>query len=180
MQNHELINPLNAEIIRQYHSVAGALNIMFKEMSVRTNGELWRLENSPYFGMGSCTHADREVAEWGVEGPAAEDMIKLRDERNKQIPGESRCCPYHREGRGCTLGDLKGPVCLEHIDNPGEIEKTFGIDPYQLTHQIRWVLRKILLGEANELFVKAAVVAANSMSEHVKIFPILHPEEVVE
>lgn len=172
--SHELIDPANVPTIERYRKVAGAINRMFKALSIRTNGEGWRID-----GRGACGEVDRDLIESQIEGPAREDFIKLREERNAQIPGESKCgCPYHREGIGCILGDLKGPICLAHIDNPQELQERFGIDADQTTFGIDLVTKRIIAGKEDDLFVEAAVHAVDSMIEHIEGFPILHPEEV--
>ncbi len=173
-------------IAHQYVAVAGALDRLWKEISLRTNNSLWRQEG-PYKGAGSCRDVDKALAEDLLSDFT---IIQLRDKRNYETPGKVRYCPNHRVGKGCVLGDLKSPRCLDHIDDghEEEIQARFGIclldmrDPLlQIqgggTNRPRngdYTLRP----EVNDEFVRVTVAGIEHLTDYIKSFPVLHPEEV--
>lgn len=163
----------------QYTKVVGALDQMFTEMDLRSNGSLWRWKDSPYEGVGSCKYISKSPSESGLVGPARQTLLNLRVQRAKEFPGSSSVssCPYHRENQGCILGELKSPICISHVDHPGELRRRFGIDGYQLTTDISWILRSILESQdptQNNQFVDDAHQAVIQMTQHVKRFPVIH------
>lgn len=124
---------------------------MFKEMGKRSEMEAWRLD-----GVGTCqgmSAINKTVSEFGITGPSRKEIIRLREERARQFPGNSNLtsCPYHREDYGCVLGDLKSPVCTAVIDSPEEIKRTFGIDGFELRQDITLILRVILDQDQKQL-----------------------------
>lgn len=177
-------------IVEQYRTVAGVINTFWREVSLRTLSSSWRQEG-PDKGMGSCAAVYKDLSEDLLDGPAYSRIIRLRDELNFETPGESgRCpCPYYREDKGCILGGLKSPRCLDHIDwgINSELVERFGIC---FTH-VKEPLKRVLLGginpqvgdyeikpEVNNGFVKTFCEGAQATIDYIKTFPILHPEEV--
>lgn len=179
---------IEAVIVSQYTTIVGALDQMFKEIDLRSNGSFWRWNDSPYAGVGGCKHINKSPSESGLVGSARNILIKLREQKEKEFPGSSSLspCPYHRENHGCILEELKSPLCIEYVDNPEEIKKRFGIDGSQLTHNIGWMLRYILESKdphthmklespiQNNDFVHDAHEAITTMTQHIKRFPVLH------
>ena len=176
------LDPKVEQIIGQYRRVAGALDVMFGEMSKRTQFEEWRFN-----GFGSCG-IPKYGAELKIHGIAKDDLIALREERNSQdrqevIEGLSVICPYHRKDFGCVLGDLKGPVCISFIENKDEVEATFGIDPMVLSRSIKRTLARILAShisdktqvdpQANEQFVEEEVAGIEKLTEYIRSFPVI-------
>lgn len=100
--------------------------------------------------VGSCKYTNQEASEGGIYGPVRELLIQLREKRKEENPGYSNLspCPYHRENSGCVLGNLKSPLCIGHIEHPGELKKRFGIDGHELEHNIRWILDNILINRS--------------------------------
>lgn len=181
-------------IAHQYVAVAGALNRLWKEISVRTTQESWRKDESTpwgsYYGAGSCRDVDKALAEDLLDGPAQFDIIQLRDQRNYRTPGETRFCPNHRVGKGCVLGDLKSPRCLDHIDggHHEEIQERFGIcllDMRVPLLQIQGGGRNprngdyMLRPEVNDEFVRVTIAGIEHLTDYIKTFPILHPKEII-
>lgn len=177
------LRPEHALIIHQYRKVAGAMDIFWKEISIRTNGGSWRED-----GVGSCD-IDKALSEDLIDGPTFGDIVRLRERRNYETPGERRYCPYHRIGKGCVLGDLKSPRCLDHVDygHFEEIPERFGIQ----IPDMRTPLHRILLGgmnpregdwkikpHVNDEFVQTTYDEITGLTEYIKTFPILHPDEV--
>lgn len=179
---------IEAVIISQYTTIVGALDQMFTEIDLRSNGSLWRWEDSPYAGSGSCKYISKEPSESGFVGSTRSIFINLREDKSKEYPGSSSVssCPYHRENHGCILENLKSPLCISHIDNPGELRSRFGIDGYKLTQDISWILRSILESTdpntkhilesplQNNEFINEAHLAITQMTKHIQRFPILH------
>lgn len=128
--------------------------------------------------MGTCREMNKTTAEWGLEGSVKDELIVLREERNETTSGKSTCCPYHRPGKGCVLADLKSPVCLAHIENPQELRERLNLPADKLTFEINWILKQILHGVADGEFISAALYSIEGVTEHVKTFPVLHPEEL--
>lgn len=192
-------------MVDQYTKIVGALDNLFKEMRVRTNEERWRLPGSQ-LGSGSCTNvppdaAARQFGNLLLGGPAAGMLFHLIEKRGQQFPGSSTLssCSYFRDNYGCILAELKLPDCIRWIDNPEELEKRFGINGYDLRTDTGWIVRRILGGddlmevnnlfiyqgrqphpEKNNEFVEQAYQAITKMTQHVKKFPILHPDEVLQ
>ncbi len=163
-------------IVGQYSRVVAALDSMFTVMRPRIAWEVWRVN-----GVGSC-HIDRETSEYGLNGPARDLIIDLRDIRNEAVEGErldeSVACPYHRVWRGCVLGNLKSPICISHIDAPWELSDRFGINGYALRGDIDEILETVLNGKADEEFVVLACDAVEQMTQYIKRFPVLPDEEI--
>lgn len=193
MRNSEELTPISPteRIVYQYRTLVGGYNRLFRELSLRTNGELWRKDDK-FKGVGSCIYADRSYSETYIEGQARARIIELRGERNKDKGGKSKIdCPYHRPGRGCILDDLKSPLCIEHVDNPGELRERFGIDGYSLKRRIHDSLERVLWGaaateergehvnpESNDGFVVKESEEIERIISHVKTFPVLHQDEI--
>lgn len=179
---------IESVIVSQYTTIVGALDQMFTEIDLRSKGSLWRWEDSAYAGSGSCKYISKEPSESGFVGPTRRLFINLREDKAKEFPGSSSLssCPYHRENHGCILGELKSPLCISHIDSPGELRPRFGIDGYKLTQDISWILRSVLESTdphtkhvlesplQNNDFVAEACAAIEQMTRHVKRFPVLH------
>ncbi len=177
-----------ATIVSQYTTVVGALDQMFQEMDLRSNGSLWRWKNSPFEGVGSCKYISKSPSESGLVGPARNTLIELRQQRVKDFPGSSSVssCPYHRENHGCVLGNLKSPLCISHIDGYDpmagydELRDRFGIKSNHLTSDISWILRSILESNdptQNSQFISEACNGISQMTQHIKRFPILHTDK---
>ena len=160
--------------VEQYRGVNKSLNQMFREMDIRSNTSSWRLRG--YENVGSCKGITKKHSQEGLEGIARGFLILLREERDATVPGSSKLtpCPYHRENHGCVLSELKSPLCISHIDNPAELKRRLNIDGDQLTEDIRWVLRNILTGNADDDFMQDAHQAVTLMTSHIRRFPILH------
>jgi len=62
-------------------------------------------------GVGCCkiNKLDSEV---GLQGPAEETIIRMREDIWRRVRPTSNYCGYHQEGSGCILGELKSPLCL--------------------------------------------------------------------
>lgn len=173
-------------VVSQYRRVVGALDIMFKEMDLRSEVMFWRWD-----GVGTCRGVDLAFSEKGMVGIAKKELIELRNNKSREYPKtEPVCsCPYHRKEIGCVLGDLKGPICIGHIDFPKESEARFGIDGSKLSGDIKWILQTILnQGQdrkcrledgtiSTEEFVGLSVGAVEQMTKHVERFPILSHED---
>lgn len=189
------MSQIEAVIVSQYTTIVGALDQIFQEIDVRSNGSIWRWEDSPYAGVGSCKYISKSPSESGLVGPARQSLIELREQKAKDFPGLSpnSSCPYHRENQGRILGELKSPLCISHIDGyePNyyrydELQERFGIRSDQLAMDISWILRTILEAKdpynrndlqspiENDTFVNNAYKAVLQMTDHVKRFPILH------
>lgn len=161
-----------SQIVSRYRSVVGALDNMFKVIGLRSEVELWRVD-----GVGSCRNMDRESSEYHLGGPAKNELIRLREERNRNVPGKPSPltdCPYHREGFGCVLGDLKGPYCISHIDRPSTLKRQLRINGYELMQDIDQVLQSILLmgGTSPDI-----VEAISEMTKYIETYPILGMED---
>lgn len=172
-------------IVSQYTTIVGALDKMFTEIDLRSNGSLWRWKDSPFEGVGSCKYISKGPSESGLVGLAKENLLDLREHRAQQFPGSSplSSCPYHRENHGCILGDLKSPFCIDHIDGYDpmagydELRDRFGIPSGQLQTDIGSILRSVLESKdptQNNQFVSEAQNAISQMTEHVKRFPVIH------
>lgn len=95
---------------------------MFWEISLRTTEEPWRKN-----GVGSCV-IPTYLAQGGLNNDGGRLIRRLQEEVNAVYPGQSTTlCVFHRSGIGCILDDLKGPVCMAHVDNPTEIKTRFGV-----------------------------------------------------
>lgn len=174
-----------SNIIYQYKKVVGALNGLFNHMDLRSEVQSWRFD-----GVGSCRNCGRCMSEFGITGPAKLDLISLRDEVNFQVKGSNTLsqCPYYRDSIGCILGDLKSPLCIAHVDNPGNL-KRFRIDGYRLTFDIQWTLDIILRQDMSKAeqelgvrvapdgFTEIALDAVSQMVNWVKTYPELKMEE---
>lgn len=161
------------EITNQYRKVAGTLSNLFKEIAPRTVYHIWRQD-----GVGSCKIRTAD-SEKGIDGSARKKILELRNQQEPKTTPEK--CGFHVDGKGCKLTDLRGSYCLEHIDAPWELKKRFGIDGYQLTRDIRWILKTILLAgepEENEEFTEDSVNAIQMMIHHVQKFPPAGEEEI--
>lgn len=160
--------------IRQYRKVVGALDVMFKEMGLRSEVELWRVN-----GVGSCKQVGRFFSEGGFHPNIREVIVKLRDTRNSEVLGENTLavCPYYRDNQGCVLDGLKAPVCVAHIDHSGELRRRFGIDGYQLKKDIEWILNDVQSQDPYSLqsegFCHLALSAIGQMTDHVRNYPVL-------
>lgn len=131
------------QIVGQYRQVVGAMEIMFQAAKPRTNNQPWRRD-----GVGSCHKVEKGLAETGLAGEAADELIRLRDELNTEYGGASTVtpCPYHRKGVGCVLGDLKSPICITWPDNHSEWRKRFGVDLLAVSDDAGTLLRLVLGG----------------------------------
>lgn len=160
--------------VRQYREVVGTLDVMFREMGLRSEVELWRVD-----GVGTCRQVGQFSSEGGFCPDVREGVIRLREERNLQTAGENTlaACPYFRDNQGCVLGDLKAPVCIAHVDYPEELRRRFGIDGYQLKKDIEWMLNVIQSQDLDSLksegFCHLALSAIGQMTNHVRHYPIL-------
>lgn len=175
--------PANNEVIRQYTSVTGALETMFAVVRERFAYENWRTD-----GIGTCA-VDKSTAEGLLTGPAKDELIFLREQKNRKAPGEHLpdACPYHRAENGCCLGTLKSPLCISYIDYPTRFEQQFGISSSYLSLDINFILRQILTGEngpnryidteSNQELADLAVEAIGKMTSHIEKFPKITLEE---
>lgn len=177
------IEPDEMYVIRQYQAVAGAFDQLWKEISLRTNKGEWRED-----GVGSC-RIDKPLSEDLLDGPVSLKIIGLRERKDHETTGwTGHACPYHRPGQGCILGNLKSPRCLDHHDyqHDEEIEERFGL----CIMDMRAPLARILMGgwnpkttvaelkpQVNDELVKTMVAGTQAVIDHIKTFPILHPEE---
>ncbi len=172
------------QVVEQYKGVVGALNIMFEVMDERSEVQAWRED-----GIGSCI-LGWNAAEIGFFGPAGVDLVQIARGRNSEVKGiSSDACPYHRVSRGCTQGDVKNSVCAAYIDYPDELNSRFKIDGKRLSVDIFWILMGILKQEpalyrrdfdippSAEEFYELSLDAVRQMTEHIRSFPVLRPEE---
>ncbi len=174
-------------IVRQYTTVVGALDKMFSELDKRSHGALWKKEGS-LKGVGSCASILTYYTEKGLVGPASNKLLELRDLKSKNVPGIKSLktgCDFHRQNMGCSLGELKSPFCISHIDDSWELGIVFGINGFSLEHDIKWSLASILsakdpftnaqLASAldNDRFVEEVSGAISLMTAHIKRFPII-------
>lgn len=159
---------------RQYREVVGALDVMFREMGLRSEVELWRVD-----GVGTCKQVGQFSSEDGLYPDIRVDMVRLREKRNLETAGENTlaACPYYRDNQGCVLGDLKAPICIAHVDYPDELRRRFGIDGYQLKKDIEWVLAVIQRQDPYSLqsegFCHLTLSAIGQMTDHVRNYPVL-------
>lgn len=168
------VPPKVIEIAQQYQTAVGILNNMFDIARVRTTGELWRLD-----GVGSCVQIhNKEDSEIELIGPAKKYIVALRETRNQEAGGHSILtgCPYHREGIGCVLGNLKSPVCIQHFENWGEWRARFGINAWILKEEIDDVLNLILTGHG---LISPAILTnfterIEQFAERIKLEPDLY------
>lgn len=164
-------------IIAQYRQTVGLLDSMFTVARVRTNKEIWR-DN----GFGSCV-LKKQDSEGGLIGPAKEQLITLREEKNRQYGGTSTIapCPYHRENYGCVLKDLKSPCCIAHFDADWDWRRRFRIDAISLNEEIWTILSATLNGEALgdpsgvKRFNKKVTLLTKQIAKHPLFNESLHP-----
>lgn len=165
------IRPDIARIIGRYRRVAGAFDNLWQAISVRSNQNAWRLESR---GIGSCS-GDSGLS---IFGPARPDIFELRKRRNQETEGIrlAKACQFHRVGRGCVLGDLKSPLCLDYVDSlhGDEIQSRFKIGILKMEP----TLLLILSGNTSDDLVQAAVEKIQNRIDYIETFPILHPEEL--
>lgn len=165
------IRPEIAGIIGQYRTVAGEFDRLWKVISIRSNHNSWRLESR---GIGSCS-GDTGLS---ILGPARPDLFELRKRRNRETDGIrlAKACGFHRAGRGCILGDLKSPLCLDYVDDRhgDEMQRKFKVGMFKMEP----TLMHILYGNADDEFVRMTVEKTQSMIDYIETFPILHPEEL--
>lgn len=137
-------------ITGQYLKASGAAQQMFDVFGSRVP-QMWQMPG-PYENVGSCRYLDKPSSGDGLSGIAKDHIIELREERNTQVPGQNELteCPYHRMGSGCTLGELKSPICISHIDMPGEIERLTGVPGTSVWVGIRETLEEILVAQSVE------------------------------
>ena len=101
--------------------------------------------------------------------------------------GKKGGCPNHRPGIGCSLGNLKGPICLDYIDLyvDDEIAFRFGIclmpvKSYLLYVGLAGVDQSIIPfefhPEVNDGFTRKTVASINMVTDYIKGFPILTPQ----
>lgn len=171
VQYEAKIRPEIAEIIGQYRKVAGEFDNLWRAISVRSNKNAWRLESR---GIGSC-HEDGGLS---IFGPARPDLFELRKRKNRETGGVrlAQACQFHRAGRGCVLGDLKSPLCLDYVDShhKDEIQRRFKVSMFKMEP----TLLCILSGNADGNFVQMTVEKTQNMIDYIETFPILHPEEL--
>lgn len=165
------IRPEIANIIGQYRAVAGEFDRLWKIISVRSNKNAWRLESR---GIGSCS-GDSGLS---IFGPARPDIFELRKIRNRETGGISlsEACQFHRAGRGCVLGDLKSPLCLDYVDSRHgeEMQKRFKVGMFKMEPTLLYILS----GNADNQFVRMTVENTQNMISYIETFPILHPEDI--
>ncbi|MDO8576920.1 MAG: hypothetical protein Q7R82_01115 [Candidatus Daviesbacteria bacterium] len=166
------IRPEIAGIIKSYRRVAGEFDKLWKAISVRSDQNFWRLPERQ--GIGSCT-GDSGLS---ISGPARPDLFELRKRRNREAEGIrlAKACEFHRAGKGCVLGDLKSPLCLEYVDKYHETEMQNRFDISML--KMEPTLLRILSGNAHDDLVQAAVENIQNRIKYIEVFPILHPEEI--
>lgn len=162
------------EITGQYRQVVGALEEMFAQARQRTNTDSWRRD-----GVGSCRKLDKRLSELWLDGHAKNNIIVLRDDRNKEIEGNSTHsnCPYHRNNLGCVLTDvnLKSPLCISFFENSAEWRNRFGINTTQLTKKIINTLAIIQTGGFLENTTPINIFTANihALTERIQKEPRL-------
>ncbi len=165
------IRPEIAGIIEQYRRVAGELDKLWKAISVRSNQNAWRLESR---GIGSC-HEDGELS---IFGPARPDIFELRKRRNRETGGIrlANACDFHRAGKGCVLGDLKSPLCLDYIDSyhDDEMQKRFKVGMFKMEPTLLFILS----GNASDGLIQTAIEKIQNRIDYIETFPVLHPEEL--
>lgn len=174
------------QIVSQYTAFAGLVDQMFREMGLRSEIEWWR-----YDGAGTCQGMTKKWVEQDLVGPAAKRLIELRELRNSRFEGKSTTskCPYHRNNIGCVLKELKDPYCASHVDVPGRLKKTFGINGGQLMRDLHYVFgvilnqdldaaSKLLSGDVSMVdFSESANAAVSQIIRDVRRYPLLRPED---
>lgn len=177
-ESPKVLSPDVIKITQQYLRTTSAMEKMFAEAQLRTDKDRWR-----YDGVGSCDEIDNKLqSELGIQGPAADHLVQLREQRAAQFPGKSKLtgCPYHREGIGCVLGSLKAPVCITFPDNKAEWRERFGIifasdydspDKYAIR-----TLEAVLGGRTlvNETPLNNFIGEVESLTARIKQEPRLH------
>ncbi len=114
--------------VRLYRCIAGAFDRMWQATNLRTKSASWRRD-----GVGSCHYVYDDS--FGLVILNYPKLIRARleelaDQRSWEVPGQSNItCPFHRRNKGCILGDLKSPLCLDFFDDgqEEEIKENFGI-----------------------------------------------------
>lgn len=174
------VSPEILQIATNYQVVVGALDLMFKEADLRLKQVLWREEDSIHKNVGTCRDMYREDSEWDLIGPARSYLIRLRDQRNREVPGRATLthCPYHRRETGCVLRGLKSPACIGYIDYPGEFQERFRVDVPSLKRENSRALECILEnqgpdGQGIDEFVQDTLGVVKQLTEHIKKHPIL-------
>lgn len=173
---------IEAGIVHNYTQVVGALDQMFAEIDIRTTGSMWRSERPEISGVGSCRIVNnKKKAEQGLHGQAMEMLIDLREARREETSGKpdpKTGCPYHREGLGCILHEFKSPACIGYNETFPEQNQRFGMNG-GLTADIWWMLGEILENTRPdiEVFVDDALAAIVKTTDHVRKYPVLHPEK---
>lgn len=189
----DLMQIQDEHVVLQYRAVAGVFEIFWREVGVRTDKALWRLDG-PYKGSGSCRNVDHELAGDLIGGIGSSLLFAQRDWKNFQTEGAQKNCPFFRVDQGCVLGNLKSPRCLDHVDyeQGKEIENKFGFK----VPDMRAPLERIQLGgmtreemesgiyevkpNVNDDFVMSTIDEWMERVEYVKTFPVLHPEEAAQ
>ena len=175
------MSKVEAGIAANYTRVVGALDQMFHEIDLRTTGSMWRSPKPVLAGVGSCAIVNsKKHAEQKLHGSALQMLIDMREARNAETPGKpdpKTGCPYHREGSGCVLHELKSPACIGYNETFREQKQRFGMTGTGLTGDIWWMLDEILDNTRPDIdtFVEDAVDAIAKTTEHVRKYPILHP-----
>lgn len=128
--------PSDADIVlEQYRAVHGVLEQIF-QLCPDTS---WQAD-----GVGQCTFDATALDE---DETAVPDLRERRHARRLEANPDSwplhtrQACWYHRPDHGCTLGDLKPPVCL------GDTTKNVGLPPsYALLGDVPLFLNQLLDG----------------------------------
>lgn len=169
-------------ITEQYFKASAAAQQMFDALGPRAP-QMWQM-SGPYLGVGSCRYLDKRTSEGGIEGIAKDHMIELREARNAQVPGQSELtdCPYHRTGSGCTLGVLKSPLCMGHIDMPSDFEVLTGVPGTAVSVGIRKTLEEILTVQsvedvaANAPRIEAFIKRTEMLTARIASFPVIEEQ----
>ncbi len=183
-EHWQSLDPQRRHVIEQYQAIAAAYDQLWQEIYPRTPIKPWEQDST---GLGSCDISE-EFAAGGLDAISPSQVIELRHRRNNETPlmGKKGGCPNHRPGIGCSLGDLKGPICLDYIDlyMDDEIEFRFGICLMPVKSYLLQVGRGAadqngLHPEANDELTQATVASIQRVTDYIKGFPIIPPKPAV-
>lgn len=172
--------------IRQYQRVAGKFNELWREIDARTNESAWRKD-----GVGSC-HTSPHMFETLMNGALGYRIEDLWYPRSSDTPqdGPTQACQFHREGRGCVLGDLKSVRCIDYVDgNKTEIEALLGTEIPDIRTPLMQILQCGLNYDTefsrfdpgvNEPLAEETVLATQALIDHVRTNPVLHPTPEIQ
>lgn len=159
-----------------------ALNCLLRSAEERSGIGLWKLD-----GVGTCAGVTKIGSEAGFVGPAGEVILEYR--KNAKLPPPSRLsiCPYFEDNRGCTIPDLKAPICAAVLENHQMWKEKFGIDGVSLNINMIRMLHILLYSDQAKLqeyfpeiptldgFYDMALDTIGQMTVNVRRHPVIYP-----